>query len=164
VIVSQTIIGPMARFPNDLITDQLLWYGGHTCNELAMLLRFVDAGDLVYDMGAFAIPQAAAAGAVIAIEAHPANYSRRKRRGKHTLRGMTGAGGRRTFSVRSGGRTGPLAGLCATRAGGHDHAVCWFRNRGGLPVRVDLGVQGRRRTRAPIPLIGRRRFSSLPWI
>jgi len=46
----------MACFPNDLITDQLLWYGAHTCNELAMLLRFVDAGDLVYDMGAFAIP------------------------------------------------------------------------------------------------------------
>ena len=83
VIVSQTIIGPMACFPNDLITDQLLQYGAHTRNDLAMLLSFVDAGDLVYDVGAhigtFTISLAAAAGpagSVIAIEAHPASYSK----------------------------------------------------------------------------------------
>lgn len=83
VIAPQTVFGATACFPGDLLTRQLLRFGAHTRNELAMLLRFVEAGDLVYDVGAhigtFAVPLAAAvgqAGRLIAIEADPANFTK----------------------------------------------------------------------------------------
>ncbi|HEY1780175.1 MAG TPA: hypothetical protein VGG79_07030 [Roseiarcus sp.] len=54
-------------------------FGAHTRNELALLLAFVDAGDVVYDIGAhigtFAVPLAAAVGAsgkLVAVEANAA--------------------------------------------------------------------------------------------
>lgn len=46
----------------DLITRQLVEFGGHTRNELAMVLSFVTAGDVVLDVGGhigtFAVPLA----------------------------------------------------------------------------------------------------------
>lgn len=83
VIVPETILGPMACFPDDLITNQMLQYGAHTRNELAMLMAFVDEGDFVYDIGAhigtFAVPLSAAVGIngrVIAVEAHRDYYAK----------------------------------------------------------------------------------------
>ena len=66
VVAARTIFGPFACFADDLINEQLLKFGAHTRNELAMLLAFVEAGDVVYDIGAhigsFAVPLAAAVG------------------------------------------------------------------------------------------------------
>jgi FkbM family methyltransferase len=70
------IFGPMTAFAGDFATRQIEQFGAHTRNEVALLRRFVKAGDLIYDVGAhigsFAIPLALAAGdngQVIAIEA-----------------------------------------------------------------------------------------------
>jgi FkbM family methyltransferase len=83
VVAARTIFGPFACFAGDLINGQLLAFGAHTRNELAMLLAFVEAGDVVYDIGAhigtFAVPLAAAvgeAGRLVAVEAHADNYDR----------------------------------------------------------------------------------------
>jgi len=80
-VVSNTVFGPVAAFPSDLITRQLLDFGAHTRNELALLMHFVDEGDLVYDIGAhigtFSIPLVAAVGAtgrVIAVEPDPRHF------------------------------------------------------------------------------------------
>ncbi len=63
------------------MTQQIAEYGAHTRNEIAMLRHFIDAGDLVYDIGAhigmFAIPLAEGVGddgKVIAVEADPNNF------------------------------------------------------------------------------------------
>lgn len=37
---------------DDLITQQLIAFGAHTRNELAMLLTFIDPDDVVVDVGA----------------------------------------------------------------------------------------------------------------
>jgi FkbM family methyltransferase len=83
LIAPETIFGPMACFPDDLITDQLLEFGAHTRNELAMLMAFVDDGDFVYDIGAhigtFAVQLSAAAGPtgrVVAVEAQRAHHAK----------------------------------------------------------------------------------------
>jgi FkbM family methyltransferase len=83
VVAARTIFGPFACFADDLINGQLLAFGAHTRNELAMLLAFVEAGDVVYDIGAhigtFAVPLAAAvgqAGRLVAVEADADNYDR----------------------------------------------------------------------------------------
>jgi len=83
VVAARTIFGPFACFANDLINGQLLAFGAHTRNELAMLLAFVEAGDVVYDIGAhigaFAVPLAAAVGEtgrLVAVEAAADNYDR----------------------------------------------------------------------------------------
>ncbi|GAC1334423.1 MAG: hypothetical protein NVSMB26_17130 [Beijerinckiaceae bacterium] len=83
VIAPETIFGPMACFSDDLITKQMLQYGAHTRNELAMLLAFVDDGDFVYDIGAhigtFAVPLAATVGKdgrLIAVEADRSHYTK----------------------------------------------------------------------------------------
>lgn len=83
VVAARTLFGPFACFPGDLINGQLLAFGAHTRNELAMLLAFVEPGDVVYDIGAhigaFAVPLAAAAGEagrLVAVEAHADNYDR----------------------------------------------------------------------------------------
>jgi len=83
VIAPETIFGPMACFPDDLISDQMLEYGAHTRNELAMLMAFVDEGDVVYDIGAhigtFAVPLSAAVGIhghLIAVEADRDHYAK----------------------------------------------------------------------------------------
>ena len=72
----QSIFGPMTAFAGDFATRQIEQFGAHTRNEVALLRSFVNAGDLIYDVGAhigtFAIPLALAAGEngrVIAIEA-----------------------------------------------------------------------------------------------
>jgi FkbM family methyltransferase len=81
VVAARTIFGPFGCFANDLINGQLLTFGAHTRNELAFLLAFVEAGDVVYDIGAhigtFAVPLAAAVGAsgrLVAVEADVDNY------------------------------------------------------------------------------------------
>jgi FkbM family methyltransferase len=72
----------MLAFEDDHATRQILAFGAHTRNEVALLTSFVDPGDLIYDVGAhigtFAIPLAKAAGPagrLIAIEADPDNFS-----------------------------------------------------------------------------------------
>jgi FkbM family methyltransferase len=83
VVAARTIFGPFACFADDLINGQLLAFGAHTRNELAMLLAFVEADDIVYDIGAhigtFAVPLAAAvgkAGRLVAVEADADNHDR----------------------------------------------------------------------------------------
>ena len=83
VVAARTLFGPFACFPDDLINRQLMTFGAHTRNELALLLAFVDAGDVVYDIGAhigaFAVPLAAAVGVsgrLVAVEANIDNYER----------------------------------------------------------------------------------------
>lgn len=83
VVAARTLFGPFACFPDDLINRQLMAFGAHTRNELALLLAFVDAGDVVYDIGAhigtFTVPLAAAVGAsgrLVAVEANIDNYER----------------------------------------------------------------------------------------
>ncbi len=80
-VLVQSIFGPMVAFDGDFATRQIMAFGAHTRNEVAMLCSFVEPGDLVYDVGAhigtFAIPLALAAGArgrVIAIEADADNF------------------------------------------------------------------------------------------
>ena len=83
VVAARTLFGPFACFADDFINRQLMTFGAHTRNELALLLAFVDAGDVVYDIGAhigtFAVPLAAAVGAsgrLVAVEANVDNYDR----------------------------------------------------------------------------------------
>jgi FkbM family methyltransferase len=98
VVAARTIFGPFACFANDLINRQLLTFGAHTRNELALLLAFVDAGDVVYDIGAhigtFAVPLAAAVGAsgrLVAVEANVDTYDRLLRNlASHGLLSPTG--------------------------------------------------------------------------
>jgi FkbM family methyltransferase len=72
----------MFAFPRDHATLQIMAFGAHTRNEVALLCSFVDDGDLIYDIGShigtFAIPLALAAGQrgrVIAVEADADNFS-----------------------------------------------------------------------------------------
>ena len=81
-IVVNSIFGPMLAFEDDHATRQILAFGAHTRNEVALLTSFVNPGDLIYDVGAhigaFAIPLAHAAGpagGLIAIEADAVNFS-----------------------------------------------------------------------------------------
>jgi FkbM family methyltransferase len=83
VVAARTVFGPFACFAGDFINRQLLTFGAHTRNELALLLAFVEAGDVVYDIGAhigtFAVPLAAAVGAsgrLVAVEGDADNYDR----------------------------------------------------------------------------------------
>jgi len=61
-----SIFGPMTAFAADFATRQIEQFGTHTRNEVALLRSFVNAGDLIYDVGAhigtLAIPLALAAG------------------------------------------------------------------------------------------------------
>lgn len=70
-----TPYGHFVSLDDDLISTQLATYGGHTRNELAMLLSFLRPGDAVVDVGAhigtFAVPIArrvGPGGVVVAIE------------------------------------------------------------------------------------------------
>jgi FkbM family methyltransferase len=81
-VLVQSIFGPLVAFDGDHATQQIKTFGAHTRNEVALLSSFVEANDLVYDVGAhigtFAIPLAKAAGRrgrLIAIEADPENFS-----------------------------------------------------------------------------------------
>ncbi len=81
-VLVQSIFGPMVAFERDHATMQIVTFGAHTRNEVALLCNVVDEGDLVYDVGAhigtFAIPLARAAGKhgrVVAIEADADNFS-----------------------------------------------------------------------------------------
>lgn len=64
----ETSFGTFLSFQGDLITKQLQRFGAHQRNELAMLLDFVRAGDVIIDVGAnigtFAIPLASKIGAL----------------------------------------------------------------------------------------------------
>src|SRR3984893_9632977 len=78
----QSIFGPMMAFAGDFATRQIVQFGAHTRNEVALLRSFVRTGDLIYDVGAhigtFAIPLAMAAGengAVVTIEADSKNFA-----------------------------------------------------------------------------------------
>jgi FkbM family methyltransferase len=80
-VVVDSIFGPMVAFEGDFATRQIEEFGAHTRNEIALLRLFVDAGELVYDIGAhigsFAIPLAEAVGEqgkVIAVEADVNNF------------------------------------------------------------------------------------------
>jgi FkbM family methyltransferase len=82
LVTLKSIFGPMTAFEGDHATRQIRDFGAHTRNEVAMLRSFVDAGDLVYDVGAhigtFAIPLAQAAGEtgrLVAIEADEKNFA-----------------------------------------------------------------------------------------
>jgi FkbM family methyltransferase len=81
-VVVDSMFGPVKAFPNDHATRQLIEFGAHTRNEVAMLRRFVDPGDVVFDIGAhigtFALPLAAAVGPsghVVAVEADARSFA-----------------------------------------------------------------------------------------
>jgi FkbM family methyltransferase len=78
----QTHLGAFLTFTDDLITRQLDEFGAHTRNELAMLLRQIDVGATVVDIGAhigtFAVPIAkkiGSTGRLLAIEGDPTTFS-----------------------------------------------------------------------------------------
>jgi FkbM family methyltransferase len=78
--IHDTPLGRFAAVPGDLIATQFDAYGGHTRNELAMVLSLLDPGDIVVDIGAhigsFAVPIArhvGALGRVLAVEPDPGN-------------------------------------------------------------------------------------------
>ena len=78
--IHDTPLGRFAAVPGDLIATQFDAYGGHTRNELAMVLSLLDPGDVVVDVGAhigsFAVPMArhvGPSGRVLAIEPDPGN-------------------------------------------------------------------------------------------
>ncbi|MGN6460297.1 MAG: FkbM family methyltransferase [Pseudolabrys sp.] len=82
VVSVESMFGPLLAFDNDLITEQLVAFGAHTRNEIALLRSFISPGDFIYDIGAhigtFAIPLAMAAGPsglVVAIEADARHFS-----------------------------------------------------------------------------------------
>ena len=75
------MFGPLVAFEDDFATNQILKFGAHTRNEIALLRGFVHAGDLVYDIGAhigsFAIPLAIAVGPLgrlVAVEADARSF------------------------------------------------------------------------------------------
>lgn len=78
VVVETPSYGRFIAIRGDLITQQLETFGAHTRNELAMLLSFVRAGDVVLDVGGhigtFAIPMAMKGARVTSIEANPSTY------------------------------------------------------------------------------------------
>jgi SAM-dependent methyltransferase len=69
--VVKTIFGPIVSFENDLITAQLETFGAHTRNELAMLLRCVEPGDLILDIGAHVGTYTLQLAAVLDLDAAP---------------------------------------------------------------------------------------------
>lgn len=82
IAILNTTYGSFYCFENDLITEQLVKYGAHTRNELAMVLSFIRQGDSVLDIGAhigtFSIPMAfkmGPSGYVGAFEANPEAFS-----------------------------------------------------------------------------------------
>jgi FkbM family methyltransferase len=75
-----TPLGRFAAIDGDLISTQFDAFGGHTRGDLAMVLSFLDPGDVVVDVGAhvgsFAVPMArrvGSTGRVIAVEPAPIN-------------------------------------------------------------------------------------------
>ncbi|MEX2500290.1 MAG: class I SAM-dependent methyltransferase [Wenzhouxiangellaceae bacterium] len=79
----ETHIGHLWSKPDDLISSQFEKYKGHTRNELAMLLEFVEAGATILDIGAhigsFAVPIATKIGpegSLICVEPDPQNFMR----------------------------------------------------------------------------------------
>ena len=115
IVLLDSVYGPMLAFEGDFATRQIRAFGAHTRNEIALLRRFVDAGDVIYDIGAhigcFAIPLAQAAGEtgrLIAVEAEDASFAllqrnleRHRLLGRATaLLGLAGGGGRRYRPVR----------------------------------------------------------------
>jgi FkbM family methyltransferase len=80
-VVIETPHGVFHGPAGDLVTRQLAEFGGHTRNELAMVLSFVAEGDIVLDVGGhigtFAIPLARKVGRqgrVFAFEPTPSNH------------------------------------------------------------------------------------------
>jgi FkbM family methyltransferase len=111
IVVVDSIFGPLAAFENDFATNQIVKFGAHTRNEIALLRSFVDEGELVYDIGAhiggFAIPLAAAAGVagrVVAVEADTQSFPLLWR--NLSSRGLIG-------------RVAPVCGLAGGLEGGH---------------------------------------------
>jgi FkbM family methyltransferase len=81
-VVVDGIFGPLIAFENDFATEQITRFGAHTRNEIALLRRFIDKGDLVYDIGAhiggFAVPFAldvGEEGRVVCVEARADSFS-----------------------------------------------------------------------------------------
>lgn len=79
----ETHTGPLWSKPDDLISSQFEEYKGHTRNELAMLLDFVETGATILDIGAhigsFAVPIAkniGPEGSLICVEPDPQNFAR----------------------------------------------------------------------------------------
>jgi len=77
----ETPYGVFNALADDLITGQLLAFGGHTRNELAMVLDHVAEGDVFVDLGAhigtFAVPIAqklGSRGKLLAIEGAPETF------------------------------------------------------------------------------------------
>lgn len=78
----RTLHGVFYAEPNDLITRQLIEFGAHTRNELAMVLDHVREGETVVDIGAhigtFAVPIArklGPRGKLLAVEGSPTTYA-----------------------------------------------------------------------------------------
>lgn len=74
-------IGRFLAFKDDLITQQLVTYGAHTRNELALVLSHIKPGAVIVDIGShigtYCIPMARQAGTngrVLAIEADPRTF------------------------------------------------------------------------------------------
>ena len=61
-----TVFGQFYVFKNDLITKEIKKCGAHSRNELAMILSFIQPGDIVLDIGAhigtFSVPIASKVG------------------------------------------------------------------------------------------------------
>ena len=80
-VVIRTPHGTFHGPADDLVTRQLAEFGGHTRNELAMVLSFVGEGDIVLDVGGhigtFAVPlgrKVGPEGRVFAFEPTPSNH------------------------------------------------------------------------------------------
>lgn len=78
--IHDTPHGRFAAIPGDLIATQFDEFGGHTRNELAMVLSLISPGDAIVDIGAhigsFAVPLArrsGPSGRVLAVEPDPLN-------------------------------------------------------------------------------------------
>lgn len=125
ITLVDSIFGPVLSYEDDLITDQLRRFGAHTRNELAMLTRFVDEGDLLYDIGAhigtFTLPLAGAVGAagrVIAIEADASHFAVLLR--NMESRGLARPGSALNVAIAS------TPGVYATRAVAGNSGATWL--------------------------------------
>lgn len=75
-------LGQFWAYKDDLITEQLIEYGAHTRNELAMCLNYIQPGNLVVDIGAhigtFTIPicrKIGQDGRILAVEGDKNTYN-----------------------------------------------------------------------------------------
>jgi FkbM family methyltransferase len=133
-VIIDSLYAPLAAFENDFVAGQIAEYGAHTRNEIATPRHFIDAGDLVYDIGAhigmFAIPLAEAVGddgKLIAVEADPDNFLLLWR----NLRSRDLIGRAAGLNSVAGGESGRYA---ARGVEGHTSATYFVADPAGAPT------------------------------